>query len=268
MAIKISHASIDENGSIKGGKAGDQTGKEVKISNWYKSNWDFVARPKKREIADRMVKEAIAGANNPNIGYDQGERNDLLAEAKKVGYDLSKITTPCEADCSSFVSVCVLAAGVKIPYSSNLPTTSNLRAKLKATGEFDILTDSKYLNSSDHLVAGDVICRERGHVVIVVEGGTDNATVVTAPVAESKGDKIKSAVTYSVNLPLLQRGDSGPQVEAAQTLLKLRGCDPGTIDGEFGSNTEKAVKELQKKANKARDGKIGGQTWPVLIEGV
>lgn len=266
MAVKISHASIDENGKAKGGKAGDQTGKEVKISNWYKSNWDFVARPKRKEVADRMVKEAMAGANNPNIGYDQGERNDLLTEAKKVGFDLSKITPPCEADCSSFVSVCVLAAGVDLSYSSNLPTTSNLRAKLKATEEFDILTDRKYLDSSDHLVAGDVVCRERGHAVIVVEGGANNATVVTAPVAAPKGDKIKSAVTYSVKLPLLQRGDSGPVVEAAQALLKLRGCDPGTIDGEFGRNTENAVKELQKKANKTRDGKIGGQTWPVLLK--
>lgn len=268
MAVKISHASIDENGKAKGGKAGDQTGKEVKISSWYKSNWDFVARPKQKEVSRKMVAEAVAGANNPNIGYDQGERNDLLTEAKKVGFDLAKITVPCEADCSSFVSVCVLAAGVDLKYSSNLPTTSNLRSKLLATGEFDILTDKKYLDTSNHLIAGDVLCRERGHVVIVVEGGTDNATVATAPVAASKGDKIKAAVTYSVNLPLLQRGDSGPQVEAAQTLLKLRGCDPGTIDGEFGRNTEEAVKELQKKANKPRDGKIGGQTWPVLIEGV
>ncbi len=268
MAVKISHASIDEKGTAKGGAAGDQTGKEVKISNWYKSNWDFVARPKQKSTADRMVKEAVAGANNPNIGYDQGERNDLLTEAKKVYFDLAKITVPCETDCSAFVSVCVLASGVDLKYSSNLPTTSNIRSKLQATGEFDILTDSKYLNTSNHLIAGDVLCRERGHVVIVVEGGTDNATVVTAPVAESNGDRTKSAVTYSVKLPLLQRGDSGPVVEAAQALLKLRGCDPGTIDGEFGSNTEKAVKELQKKAQKARDGKIGGQTWPVLWEGV
>ena len=31
--IKIGHASIDENGKITGGKAGDQTGKEVCIRN-------------------------------------------------------------------------------------------------------------------------------------------------------------------------------------------------------------------------------------------
>ena len=268
MAVKISHASIDENGSAKGGKAGDQTGKEVKISNWYKSNWSFVARPKRKAVSDRMVTEAVAGANNPNIGYDQGQRNDLLAEAKKVGFDLSKISVPCETDCSAFVAVCVLAAGVDLKYSSNLPTTSNLRSKLQATGEFDILTDSKYLNSADHLAAGDILCREAGHVVIVVDGTAASATasVVTAPAASAKA--VKSNVTYSVKLPLLQRGDKGSIVETAQTLLKLRGYDPGTIDGEYGAKTEESVRALQKKAGKTADGKIGGQTWPILLEGV
>ena len=36
MAVKIGHASIDENGRAQGGKAGDQTGKEVCTRNWYK----------------------------------------------------------------------------------------------------------------------------------------------------------------------------------------------------------------------------------------
>ena len=35
MSIKIGHAAIDENGNITGGEVGDQTRKEVKISNYY-----------------------------------------------------------------------------------------------------------------------------------------------------------------------------------------------------------------------------------------
>ena len=36
MAVKIGSARIDENGNARGGKAGDQTGKEVSTQNWYK----------------------------------------------------------------------------------------------------------------------------------------------------------------------------------------------------------------------------------------
>ena len=264
MAVKISHASIDENGKAKGGKAGDQTGKEVKISNWYKSNWSYVARPRDKAVADRVVKEAIAGANNPNIGYDQGERNDLLTEAKKVGFDLAKIAVPCEADCSSFVSVCVLASGVDLKYSSNLPTTSNLRSKLAATGVFEILTDRKYLTTAAHLRAGDVLCNEGAHVVVVLDDGA-NAGVVEAPAAPVSANKIRSGATYSVKLPLVQKGDEGPVVEAIQSLLKLANCDPGTVDGEFGIRTQAAVVAFQNANGLETDGKVGGQTWTVLI---
>ena len=34
MAVKIGHASIDENGKAAGGKAGDQTGREVCVRDW------------------------------------------------------------------------------------------------------------------------------------------------------------------------------------------------------------------------------------------
>lgn len=266
MAVRIAHASIDENNRAKGGRAGDQTGKEVKISNWYNGSWDFVARPKKKEVARKAATAAAAGANNPNVGYDQGGRNTLLAEAKKVGYDLAKITVPCESDCSAFVSVCILAAGVKLDFGTNLPTTANLKLKLAQTGEFDILTDKKYLTSSDYLLAGDVLCRERGHAVMVIDDGPKADVSEPGATAEPEAEnKIRSGVTYPVRMPLVQKGDSGPIVESLQVLLILRGHSPGEVDGEFGSKTQAAVVALQKAKGLETDGKVGGQTWPVVM---
>lgn len=264
MAVKISHASGDERGSAKGGMAGDQTGKEVKISNWYKSGWSYVARPRDKAIADQMVKEAIAGANNPNIGYDQGERNDLLTEAKKVYFDLAKITVPCETDCSAFVSVCVLAAGVKLKYGSNLPTTSNLRSKLEETGDFYILTDKKYLDTADHLIPGDILCKEPGHVVLVVDS---NAKVVTAPVATTSATTTKTTAKCSVSLPVLKKGSKGDSVKALQILLIGHGFSCGSYgaDGDFGSSTDKAVRSFQKAKGLGVDGEVGAKTWTKLL---
>ena len=36
MAVKVGSARIDENGRAHGGKAGDQTGKELSVQNWYR----------------------------------------------------------------------------------------------------------------------------------------------------------------------------------------------------------------------------------------
>ena len=54
MAVKIGHASIDENKKIKGGAAGDQTGGEVCIRKWYNKPWEFVLRPKSAKFWAKM----------------------------------------------------------------------------------------------------------------------------------------------------------------------------------------------------------------------
>ena len=56
MAVKIGHASIDENGKAHGGQAGDQTGKEVCIRNWYLNSkgWD-VLRAKDAAVAEKIA---------------------------------------------------------------------------------------------------------------------------------------------------------------------------------------------------------------------
>ena len=45
VSVKIGHASIDENGKITGGAAGDQNGKEVCTRDWYNKPWLKVFRP-------------------------------------------------------------------------------------------------------------------------------------------------------------------------------------------------------------------------------
>ena len=50
MAVKIGHASIDENGNGRGGKAGDQTGREVCTRDWYNKPWNKVMRDRKSVV--------------------------------------------------------------------------------------------------------------------------------------------------------------------------------------------------------------------------
>ena len=66
--------------------------------------------------------------------------------------------------------------------------------------------------------------------------------------------------------PTLRRGDKGPYVKLAQTELIGKGFDCGKTgaDGDFGKNTEAAVKSFQKANGLKVDGIIGPQTWAAL----
>ena len=69
MAVKIGSARIDENGHAKGGRAGDQTGKEVSTQSWYlhKKGWR-VFRAKNPGIAEKIAQDMQWACNNKNIG--------------------------------------------------------------------------------------------------------------------------------------------------------------------------------------------------------
>ncbi|MEU9203266.1 helix-turn-helix domain-containing protein [Streptomyces sp. NPDC048332] len=62
----------------------------------------------------------------------------------------------------------------------------------------------------------------------------------------------------------LQRDASGWSVVEAQCLLEHHGVPPGTVDGAYGNNTDRAVRRLQDKARIAVDGIAGPDTWKVL----
>ena len=168
----IGHASIDENSKSKNGKAGDQTGKEVCIRSWYNKNWSYVLRCKDSKLAEIMAISCEKGCKNENIGYDQNQRNTLRTQAQKVGYDLSKIATPCETDCSAFMTVCAECANIPVPYNgTNAPTTRTMKNAFLQTGMFELLTDSKYLTSDKYLKRGDILVKEGSHTVMALGNG-------------------------------------------------------------------------------------------------
>jgi len=71
--------------------------------------------------------------------------------------------------------------------------------------------------------------------------------------------------TYPVELPLLQKGCSGESVKALQILLTGLGCSTGGVDGQFGANTERALKQFQIAHKLGADGKCGPATWKALL---
>ena len=163
----ISNNGADENGSFAGGSAGDQTGREWQLRSWYAYPWNCVLRHPDQLTAQKIAELSILAAENENIGYDQGQRESYWQRLKAVGYDPSKITAPCEADCSAGVCADVRAAGFLLGNRAlqehKATYTGNMREAFRKAG-FLVLTEGKYLTSPDYLLPGDILLNDLHHV--------------------------------------------------------------------------------------------------------
>ena len=230
MAVKLGHASLGANGKISGDIAGDQNGKEVTTRFWYNKPWSILLRPISDEVAEKSAQACEAGCANPAIGYNQAKRNTAHIEAQKVGYDLSKIKTPCETDCSAFMTLCAIAGGVnELEYKGNAPTTSTMANAFVRTGKYMQITDSKYLTSDKYLKRGDILIKPGSHTVMALENGSGetskNNIVKTKSTYPCKGIDVSS---YQTDLNYLILKSSGVQF----AILKIMNKD-GNVDKLF-----------------------------------
>lgn len=253
--VKVGSARIDERGKISGGKAGDSTGKEVSTQNWYlhSKGWR-VFRAKDRVHALRIGECMKKACDNNKIGYDQYQRNTLYDKAKKVGFDVSKVSEKCETDCSALVRVCCEYAGI-----SGLPAgfrTVNMGNYLLKTGKFVELKGDKYTKKSSYLGSGDIlVTKTSGHTVVVLNCGDK---FEGAPVNES----------YKLGDRILKNGSEGEDVKELQKYLLELDYDLGKwgADGDFGDATEIAVKAFQEAEQLEVDGEYGPKSHDALME--
>ena len=193
MAVRIGSARIDENGKAMGGKAGDQTGKEVAIENWYnhRLGW-IVIRAKNDVVREKIAQDMEWACANKNIGYDQAQNQTLWQVASKVKWNCSRVGVVCETDCARLVRVCVsYAVGKAVPDFYTATET----AVLRGTGYFNILTAAKYCKSSDYLLRGDIlVTKTKGHTVVVLDNGSK---VKSASSSSSGGSSVAVGVAES-----------------------------------------------------------------------
>lgn len=268
----ISNCGHDENGNYAGGKAGDQYGDEWAIIPWYNRPWGLVLRHPDRSVGNLLAELARKAAKNDLIGYDQNQRTTYWQHLKASNYDPAQITIACEADCSSGVAANVKAAGYRLGRKELQSVsadcyTGNLRAALKAAG-FQVLTASKYLDSPDYLLPGDILLYEGHHTATNLDVGS-KAAGSTSSDGETNS---KAGGECDVKLKSLVKGNADNQVKAIQRILKDKGYKGKNgksldVDGSFGDNTEYAVTNFQKdngiKVN--YPGTVGEKTWTKLL---
>ena len=79
---QIVQASINEKGTVTGGKPGDQTGKEFYIRSYYNYPWDYVLRfsePNTKKSEQEIAKEVIQGK--------WGNGDDRINRLRAAGYN-------------------------------------------------------------------------------------------------------------------------------------------------------------------------------------
>jgi peptidoglycan hydrolase-like protein with peptidoglycan-binding domain len=70
----------------------------------------------------------------------------------------------------------------------------------------------------------------------------------------------------TASLPVLRINSTGNTVKLVQKALKDSGYYTGAIDGIFGSQTDKVVRNFQASNSLTVDGVIGRNTWAALIK--
>lgn len=218
--------------------------------------------------AEGAVAWAVAIANNPAHGYDQGNR---------WGPDY---------DCSSLVISAWESVGITVR-EAGASYTGNMRRAFLACGFVDV-TSQVNLANGNGLKTGDVLLNDAAHTAMVVQPGrivaariNEHGQVTGGTPGDQTGQEICQQSYYNypwsvvlryreqdssappqtdtgtpqtvpqpatgLILPTLSRGSVGEAVIAAQGILIARkySVGPDGADGVFGYNTWNAVCRFQ-----------------------
>ena len=222
-----------------------------------------------------------------------------MAADGKHGYDQTHRWGP-DYDCSSLIITVWEQVGVPVR-TGGATYTGNMREVFLRCGFADV-TGEVSLGDGRGLVAGDVLLNHRNHTAMMVDKYNlvqarinELGTVTGGKTGDQNGGEIAVRSYYNFpwdcvlryrendgeagekaaeetvqlrGLPLLRRGSRGDAVRAAQYLMLCRGMTLPKYgaDGEYGQETEDAVKEFQRLKGLEADGECGALTWAALTK--
>lgn len=145
----------------------------------------------------------------------------------------------------------------------------------------------KYGNDDSTADHTGIVVRVTDSLIETIEGNTDNQVKRKAYSRDSKvivgyghprydadpkKETKKVAKECTIVMPVLRKGSAGAAVKTLQRLLRQLqyvnkdGKTLLIVDGNFGSNTEAAVKRYQQKHFNGVDGIVGKKTWTKLLK--
>ena len=250
-------------------------------------------------ISPQALIEKFRYAIANDWGYIWGTAGDLWTKAKQEALEKttdanransrkygSKWIGHYVADCSGLFSWAFRQLGSYMYHGSD--TMYNKYCTAKGDLVKGARTDGQGLKPGTAVFTYNQKTGKRGHVGLyvgdgkVIEAKGAQNGVVQSKVTDAKwvnwGEMLR--VDYSgeapdpqpepppVTEPTIRKGNRNIYVKQMQTLLDRLGYSLGIcgIDGDFGTATEKAVKEFQRDHGLSQDGVCGPKTWAALKE--
>lgn len=209
--------------------------------------------------------------------------NDYTTYCKDMGYNY-RIEW-----CACFISWLAEKLGITDIIPVDMSCNSQI-SKFKSMGVWH--TDRNFQSGDiiyyDWDISGDadhvgIIEKVNGMSLTVIEGNNGNFPydrVRRREISSSSSlifgyARPKYPVTVSANgsdvnisLPTVRKGDTGNVVKILQAFLVAYEYNIGKygVDGDFGSDTESAVKQFQKNSGIEVDGIVGKDTWSELLK--
>lgn len=209
---RIAEAYSDERGNAKGGKLGDQTGKEIRIREWYNRDGGFSVY---LECTDPMLAQAAAFnmqiiAETEQFGYNQSDRWSGYDEIISAG-SIDEAEAG-DFDCSSLCIAAYILAGLDLKPEGY---TGNLERIFLETGKFVSYKDSAHLDSPKLAKVGSMYLEPKKHVFMMLEDGEGaGETVPEVPDGKrvyAKGSvRVRKSPIDGKSLITLHKGESLP----------------------------------------------------------
>lgn len=199
--------------------------------------------------------------------------------------------------CAAFMSWLFLAAdtGIAFPLTPACVTIYNFAKELGRLVEGDyqpgdvvIYRYNAWSKTFDHT---GLVVERRGEHLLVLEGNYADKVCLVDRAAEciigayrpqygenDEASELEEDLTdaepaknvAAVELPELSNGATGNAVKILQSVLRTVyniSVGPWGVDGDFGNDTENAVRVFQAGVNIASTGKVDAATWKALLEG-
>jgi peptidoglycan hydrolase-like protein with peptidoglycan-binding domain len=212
-----------------------------------------------------MTIKGVEKADRIAIGVTTVGGENRAIRPDKLAYTDLMVAVPAGTGSAPATGNAPATGGSPVPPSAPAPKPSQ-----SSTAQLDTGQMVQMGASGDNVVAIQYLLRHHGSDVEVDGDFGEQTDGAVRAFQTSKGlmvDGVVGPQTWGALWVTLKKGATGSDaVLALQTLLNLRGQDIA-IDGDFGDQTDGAVRAFQKAKGLTVDGVAGPPTWAALVSG-